>query len=559
MKKYLSTALAMLLVVGLAGCGQAQETGSSDGSATQTQETEQTTGSDEGITVAVAAQFTTLDPALNTEMVNDYVIYHLYSGLFRYDADGQPQPELCETYETSDDGLTWTFHLRDAKWSDGSKITADDFVYSYLRVLSYGADNAYNAYDMTSIIEGAQEYNDRALEAGSGFDCTTEDHSGVGIEATDENTFVLRLKSPCTFLPRVLNSMCWLPVTQSTPQHDSLWAMEPGFVTCGPYTLTEINPNEKAVLNKNPQYFNADKITMPEITYQVMTDMDAQLVAFQAGSVDIACDVSLDSAAQYVGTDSMWLQEGPTNYFLAINSGSTGPDWAKDVNVRRALAKAIDKNAIAEILGGVSFYPVLDGYIPYGFPDTNGKDFRDNAPATANGYDLEEAKALLAQAGYDESNPLHITYKYSNNGLHGDVATALQSMWAAAGIDVEFAAVEAGVFYDQLDAGDFEISRYGYTANTSPSKSLELWTTGMQVVAAVDDATYDKKIEEIKAEPDPDRFMEKCHDAENYLYEENVYLIPLFQYNTPSLKNPALNGAEDIMGELFFGHTSWAR
>ena len=573
MKKKVRALLAAVMAVSLTACGagtetaapsaenqtvqEASETTASETSATETADNQTENG--RGVTIAVASQFTTLDPALNTETVNEYVNYHLYSGLFRFDTNGEPQPELCESYETSDDGLTWTFHLRDAQWSDGTPITAQDFEYSYLRVLSYGAENAYNCYDVVSVIDGAKDYNDRALAAqadGKEFDCTTEDHSGVGIKATDDKTLVLTLMNPCTYLPRMLNSMCWMPVPQSTPQHDSLWSMEAGYPTSGPYTLAEFNQNEKAVLKKNPSYFKADEITMPEVTFLVMTDVDAQTVAFQAGDIDVANDISLDGAGQYIGTENLWLQTGATNYFLAINSGKTGPAWAQDVNLRRAVALAIDKEAVVEILGGAEFYPVINGYIPYGFPDSNGEDFRtngDNDGYTLT-YDPEQAKALLAAAGYDENNPLHIVYKYSTNGIHADVATALQSMWAAVGIEAEFAAVEMGVFYDQLDAGDFELSRYGYSVNTSPVKYMELWTTGMQVVAAVDDPAFDQMIADIKAEPDPAKFLEKCHKAEDYLCEENVYVIPLFQFNSPSLISSDLKGAECNLGELFFGH-----
>ena len=121
-------------------------------------------------------------------------------------------PELCDTYETSEDGLTWTFTLKDGLlWSDGDPLTAKDFEYSYLRVLGYGADAAYNVYDIASNVVGAQEYNERALEAGNDFDITTEDHSGVGIKAIDDKTLEIKLINPIPYFPRMLTSMCWIP------------------------------------------------------------------------------------------------------------------------------------------------------------------------------------------------------------------------------------------------------------------------------------------------------------------------------------------------------------
>ncbi len=555
---WLKSLFAAGLAVSLAACSSGSSAASSTASAGT--ETAAAASGDSAIVVATSSQFTTLDPALNTETVNNHVITHIYSGMFRTDTSGVAQPELADSYEVSDDGLTYTFHLKSGiTWSDGTPITAGDFVYSYLRALSYGADNAWAIYDMTSFIQGAAEYNQAALEAGGDFDCTTADHSYVGIEAPDDQTLVLTLKVPCTYLPGLMTSNVWTPVPQGTPQHDSLWSMTAGYATSGPYTLTDFNENDKAVLVKNDSYFDADSITMNQITFQVMTDQDSQAVAFQSGEIDIADSVTIDTAKSYEGTDSLWLLNTPVNYFLAINSGDTGPDWAKDVNVRKALAEAIDKDALADVLGGTDFYPVLNGYIPFGLAGNDG-DFRDEGDKEAEekgltiSYDPDDAKALLAAAGYDESNPLHITYKYSNSGIHGDVATVLQQMWQAVGIEVDFEAVESGVFYDQLDQGDFEIARYGYSAGDSPIQFLDLWTTGIQVTAAVDDATFDQMVADIKQIADPAEFITKCHEAEEYLYYENVYVIPLFQYTSQYLVNADLAGYELDGTNTFYGH-----
>ncbi len=498
---------------------------------------------------------------MNTEVVNNYVLEHIYAGLFRKDSSGVAQPELAESYEVSDDGLTYTIHLKDGiTWSDGTPITAKDFEYSYLRALSYGADNAWSIYSMTQFIAGASEYNQAALAAGDTFDCTTEDHSYVGIEATDDQTLVLTLRIPCTYMTALLTSGgAFTAVPQSTPQHDSLWSMTPGYATSGPYTLTEFNENDKAVLAKSDSYCNASAITMPNLIFQVMPDQDAQSVAFQTGEVDIASSVTIDTAQSYDGTDQLWVIDSPSNYFLAINSGDTGPDWAKDVNVRKALAEAIDKESLADVLGGESFYPPMYGYVPKGFAGNDG-DYREEGDKEAEdagnmiSYDPDDAKALLAASGYDESNPLHITYKYSNSGIGADVATVLQQMWTAIGVEVDFEAVESGVYYDQLDQGDFEIARYGLSASDSPIEFLDIWTSGMQITAAVDDPTYDQMVESAKEITDPEEFINACHEAESYLYYENVYVIPLFQNISSYLVQEGLHGYEVDGGSTFYGY-----
>lgn len=506
------------------------------------------------VTVAINSQFTTLDPALNTETVNNYAIGHMYAGLFAKDENNNAVNALCESYTVSEDALTYTFTLRDAVWSDGVAVTANDFVYSYLRALSYGADNAWAVNDLITYVAGAEDYNLRALEAGSSFDCTVEDASEVGIKAIDDKTLEITLQKPCPFLTKLMCSNVWLPVREDfAPQHESLWAYEAGYPTTGAYTLVECSESEKCVLTKSPTYYDADAVTMDNITLLVMTDSSAKDVAYQTGEVDIALDISSETAMSYMGTENLWLLPQSSNYFLAINSGSTGPDWAKDPNIRRALALAIDKDAIIDVLGGPELYPPLNGYVPSGLAGIEG-DFRTEGDADGYTltYDPEQAKQLLADAGYDESNPLKITYKYSNNGIHGDVATMLQAMWQAVGIDATFEAVESGVFYDQLDQGQFEIARYGYTATDDAMQFLVLWTTPIQVVAAVDDAEYDKMVDEAGYITDTKEYYTKLHEIEDYLCEDNVYVIPLFNYSTPVLVQSGVTGYRSLGGRVDF-------
>ncbi|MBO4991957.1 MAG: peptide ABC transporter substrate-binding protein, partial [Firmicutes bacterium] len=515
MKKWFALLLtACMVLTSFAGCGQSGQSGS-DAPAER-----------DFVNVAMAYQITTLDSGINTETGNDYIINHMYAGLFRKDENGIPQKELCEDYTVSDDGMTYTFTLKDGiVWSDGTPITAKDFEYSVLRALSYGVDNAYSIKEINSYLKGAKEYNEKACEIGNSFDCTVEDHSGVGITAVDDKTLVVELSSPCAFFPALTCSRAWVAVPQSTPQHDSQWSLEAGNPTSGPYVLSEINENEKAVLTKSDTYFGKDDITMQTITYYCMTDEDARAMAFETGEIDVTLSVESATADKYKDTDIMKEIQDGTVYFIAMNSASTGPDYLKDVNVRRALALAIDKEAISEVLGK-EYYPMLNGYIPHGAPGVDA-EFRDEGDAdgyTLN-YDPEQAKALLAEAGYDEANPLKIKYKYSNNSIHGDVATMLEAFWSAVGIEVEFDCVEYGVYYDQVDQGDFELCRYADSVDSDASRLLNLWTTGGQVVAAVSDPVYDEMCKEALQIADRTEYIKALHGLEDYLVEENVYLI----------------------------------
>lgn len=554
MKKLIALLLALCVTLGmLSGCGTNEEPASTPGESGEVAEVS-------NINVAMGYQITTLDNAINTETGNDWILEHLYAGMFRKDENGVAQKELCEDFTISDDGLTYTFTLKDdIVWSDGTPITAQDFEYSMLRALSYGVDNAYSINEIVSYLKGAKEYNLKAIDAGASFDCTVEDHSEVGYVALDEKTLQVTLNTPCAFLPELMTSRAWVPVAQSTPQHDSLWSFEAGYPTSGPYTLTEINETEKAVLTKSETYFGKDTITMDGITYWCMTDPDAQALAFETGEIDVALGITANAADKYVGTDNLWTVQDGNVYFIAINSASTGPESLKNVDVRRALALAIDKQALSEVLGA-AYYPMVNGYIPHGAGGVSG-DFRDEGDAdgyTLN-YDLEQAKALLAKAGYTESNPLKLSYKYSNNSMHGDVATMLQSFWTNLGVEIELISVEQGVYYDQIDQGDFELCRYADSIGSNAIRLLKFWSTENQVVAAISDPVYDQMCTEALQVAAAADFAAAMHGLEDYLIEENVYLIPLFEYVNPYLLADGVEG-EVLKGfHPFFGYCSVAK
>ena len=536
-KKNSLSAMMCAAVLMLTACG----TGSNDNNAS---ETPASAGSASTMTVAVTGQFSNLDPGLNTETNNSYAISHLYSAMFRRDTDGSIVPMLAEDYDMSEDGLTYTFYLKDGlQWSDGTPLTAYDFEYTYLRNLSYGADNAFAVYNLVQYIDGASEYSENAYLQ-EDFDCTKEDFSNVGVKAIDDKTFELRLKMPCSYLTLLMCGGAWEPLPQSTPQHDSTWSLKPGYPTSGPYVPSDINPNEKVVVEKNDNYFEADQVSMGQITFQVMPDQASQALAFEAGEIDVALSVSTETLKSYSGTDSLFTYVAPGTYDISFNTGEKGPEWAKNVNVRRALAKAVNTDAIIEVLGGEEFYQKLEGYVPAGLPGISG-DFRQEANDARDSYSLaydpEAAKELLAQEGYTAENPLKIVYRYPNSGTDPDLATLLQEQWSSIGVDVDFSALESGVYWDQFDQATYELMRFGLTTS-HPITCLDQWTTGMQVVPVVSDEKFDQMMTDAKWAPDNETAMQICHQADDYVVDEMVYVIPMYQRKTGLLIQENIKG-----------------
>ena len=541
----------------LAGCGNS---GSGDSGSSQSGETSKeaskeadTSAAEKGdgepvsITVGVGQQFTTLDPGLSTETVNRYALAHMYAGLYKKLEDGSVVPDLAAGEpEVSEDGLTYTIKLKDGLvWSDGEPITAHDFVFGINRNLTYGAENGFVTDKMVRYLEGAEEYL-------ADTEVDLETFSFAGVEALDDTTVVYHLKTPCAFFTGLLCGGGFLPLREDVAEAGfSEWAVEPGYPVTGAYVLDYCNENEKVVLTKNESFYDAEDVTVDEITFQVMPDMDAQAAAFKTGDLDAALAISASIVSTYENQNELWNRPQQSVYSIDLNSGEKGPEALKDVNVRRALAISINRDEIVKAINAGNFYTPLYGYVPFGMKGAED-DFRKEGDAKQlyQAYDPEKAKELLKEAGYDESNPLTLKYKYSNNSIHADVAQMLEQMWKAVGVNVELEVVESGVFYDQIDQGDFEMARYALMCTNDPSEFLNQWTQAMQPVAAVADDTYDQMMTDVTKIVDRTEYMNKLHEIETYLVEEQVYVIPLFDFNEPALKKENLKGVYMTPGDV---------
>ena len=542
-KKVLSAVLAASMCMSfLAGCGNS---GSGDSGSSQSGETSKeaskeadTSAAEKGdgepvsITVGVGQQFTTLDPGLSTETVNRYALAHMYAGLYKKLEDGSVVPDLAAGEpEVSEDGLTYTIKLKDGLvWSDGEPITAHDFVFGINRNLTYGAENGFVTDKMVRYLEGAEEYL-------ADTEVDLETFSFAGVEALDDTTVVYHLKTPCAFFTGLLCGGGFLPLREDVAEAGfSEWAVEPGYPVTGAYVL---------------DFYDAEDVTVDEITFQVMPDMDAQAAAFKTGDLDAALAISASIVSTYENQNELWNRPQQSVYSIDLNSGEKGPEALKDVNVRRALAISINRDEIVKAINAGNFYTPLYGYVPFGMKGAED-DFRKEGDAKQlyQAYDPEKAKELLKEAGYDESNPLTLKYKYSNNSIHADVAQMLEQMWKAVGVNVELEVVESGVFYDQIDQGDFEMARYALMCTNDPSEFLNQWTQAMQPVAAVADDTYDQMMTDVTKIVDRTEYMNKLHEIETYLVEEQVYVIPLFDFNEPALKKENLKGVYMTPGDV---------
>lgn len=526
MKKFASLLLAFAMTVGmLTGCGG--DSGTSSTGEAPAQE----------VTVAISSTFATLDPALISTTHMAHVYGNMGSNFYRTDANGVLQYDLGENMEKSEDGLTYTFTIKEGlKWSDGEPLTAEHFVYGIKRAIGYGPDNAYTKKNLVNFIAGAEEAANAAMDVA--------DMTNVGVTALDDTTFQVTLSTPCPYFERIFSGNVTSPMRPDFAlEHDSSWSVNGIYPSSGPMALESISPEEEAVLVKNENYWDAENVTLEKATFVVMTDSTAQVNAFRTGDIDIAMSVPSEVATNAEYESNIVMPEKyVSNYFVLINSGPKAQVEAlKDENVRKALALAIDKDTMLNILGGKANVR-LDGYIPYGFEGVDGNDFRDEK--SYGEFNLEEAKALMEAAGYNENNHLKFEYLYSNSQFHADVAQILQQMWSQIYVDVELKSIEMGVFYDYVDNGDFTTCRYANNDSTDPLSYFQLFTTDSQIdgCQAITDPVLDQMVEEAYQIIDHDEYIAKLHEIEDYFVEEKQYVIPLLTQNSVVLVQDGIEG-----------------
>lgn len=536
MRKQITRVLAMLLACcTLAGCSGA----GSSGSATAEQAQASENSSPFELTYTLSSEPNYLDPAISTDSNTSAVVVQLYYGLFEYDTNGNVVNAACESYDVSDDGTVYTLHLRDGNiWSDGQPVTAEDYVYGMKRSIAYGPD-AYFNYMLYSYIKGADEAHEQGLEA--------DQMNDIGLVALDDKTIQITLNEPCAYLTGMLTNPVAFPMRKDYAQaHTSDWANDPSVPTNGPFKLESVNPKEEIVMVKNDSFVDADKVSVDTLTARVITDAQSQLAAFETGEVDVATFLPNDVATIYSGSDEL-VNLGPAvmNNFLWINCTGETNEALADVRVRQALSMAIDREQLVSIAGAPGYYYPLYGYVPKGIAGVNG-DFREEADEAGHytDYNVEEAKKLLAEAGYGEGGkPLTIKYRYNSSSINTDIAVAIQSMWKEIGVETELVASEQKAYAADRKAGAYEIARGSTSADyIDPYYYLERWTSFNQQYKQVNDPVYDEMVTSANQELDRTKRMEGLHAAEEYLIKDMMYTIPLYGSTPVVLVKSGLTG-----------------
>lgn len=550
-KKVLALILTAAMVVGLAACGgstsndAASATDETTTESSDDQAADETTDATEApastgekiLSVQVGPDPETIDPALNSAVDGGNMLLHSFECLLAVDENGQLVPGQAESWETSEDGLTWTFHLRDGlKWSDGSDLTANDFVYSWKRVCDPMVAAPY-AETVLSMVEGY----DKAIEG---------DLDALQVVAQDDNTLVVTLNAPCSYFGSLAAFATLSPVQEATVEaNGDAWATSAEtYISNGPFYVSEWVPGSYIMMSKNPYYWNADAIKLDGIKWNLIEDSNAAYSAYQTGEVLMIKDVPTEEIPSLKDSADFHVDPIIGTYYLSMNLER---DAFKDARVRKALSLAIDRDYVANTLMQGTYSPA-DNFMGPGWIDMDGKQFKDNANGgqsyiDVNNYeaDLEEAKQLLADAGYPNGEGFPtITYTTNDAGYHKVVAEYLQQAWAELGIDLQVDIVEWASFTPMRRNGDFDIARNGWVGDYSdPSNMLELfYTTNGNNDGKFSNADFDAAIDLSRTTLDSAERSQALHTAEDILMEE-AGCIPVAYYNDFWLQSDKITGS----------------
>ncbi|MBR0172355.1 MAG: peptide ABC transporter substrate-binding protein [Lachnospiraceae bacterium] len=490
-------------------------------------------GGEKELRVQIGPNPETVDPALNSAVDGGNMLLHSFECLLVVDESGNLAPGQAESYDISEDGLTWTFHLRDGlKWSDGSDLTAADFEYSWKRVCDPMVAAPY-AETVLSMVEGYEAAIEGDLDA-------------LQVVAEDDTTLVVTLNAPCSYFGSLAAFATLSPVQQATIEaNGDAWATSAEtYVSNGPFYMTEWEIGSHITMSKNPYYWNADAIKLDKLTFMLIEDANASYSAYQNGEVLFIKDVPTEEIPSLEGNPEFYVDPIIGTYYINLNNDF---EAFQDPNVRRALSISIDRDYVANTLMQGTYSPATNFMGP-GWIDTDGKEFMDNAnggqPYLDAAADVETAKQLLADAGYPDGEGFPaITYTTNDAGYHKVVAEYLQQAWGELGIDLTVNVVEWASFTPMRRNGDYEVARNGWVGDYSdPSNMLDLlYSTNGNNDGKFNNAEYDAAMDVSRTTLDAAERSEALHQAEDILMEETG-CIPVAYYNDFYLQSGKITG-----------------
>mgnify|MGYP000856142198 CR=1 FL=1 len=485
-----------------------------------------------------------LDPHIATGVPEHKIITALMEGLVLKDSTTlEPIPGVAESWHISDDGLIYTFYLRkNARWSNGDPHNAHDYVWSWWRALQPALGNLY-AY-MYFPIYNAQAYYEGDLQ----------DFTDVGVKALDDHTLQIQLENPTPYFLQLLDHYSLFPVHRPTvekfgtaDERGTRWTFEGNLVGNGAFTLNEWKINRYISVNKNPHYWDAERVKLNQVYFYPTENLTTEERMFRAGQLHYTYEVPVDKIAVYRQKKSQELQISPYlgSYFYRFN---TRVEHLSDKRVRRALAMAVDRQKIADQVlkaGQVPAYAITP-------PNTMGYYPQSNLT-----FDPDQARALMAEAGYPNGQGFPKTeILYNTQEEHRKVAVAIQQMWKdVLNIDVVLLNQEWKVYLDSVANGDYAIARAAWIGDyVDPNNFLDMWLCdGGNNRTGWCNPDFDQMILEQapKAKTHAERL--KIFTQAETLLLEDMPVLPLYIYVSKHLVSPSIkNFPQNILNQPSF-------
>ncbi|MGJ9458182.1 peptide ABC transporter substrate-binding protein [Oceanobacillus sp. CF4.6] len=542
MKKLLLFLLALTTVVVLAACTANEDAGSEeepdDAGAEETTETEESEteakeeeseGEEKVLRLNNGVEPTSLDPSIGFDAVSWDPLNNLMEGLTRLDQDSVAGAGVAEDWDLSEDGLTYTFHLReDANWSNGDPVVAEDFVYAWKYMLS--PDTASAAAFLAYFIEGGEAFN-----SGEG---TADD---VAVTAIDEKTLEVVLEAPTGFFLDVLTNPAFFPINHKVAEANPDWHAEAdSFVANGPFMLESWEHDSEMEFAKNPEYWDADTVKLDKIHWAMVNDTNTQYQMFETGDLDTAT-VPPELSDELLEGDNVYIGNYGGLEFFRFNITE---EPFQNKKIRQAFAYAVNRQDIADFVVKNGVEPAY-GFVSPGFTTPSGEDFRDGNGDLVS-FDANYAKQLLeegmAEEGYEELPPVVLSYNTSDTNKA--VAETMQSMLSEnLDVKVTLENQEWNVFAEAQQNLELQFSRSSFINDYSdPVNFLESFITDSYMNrTGWSNAEYDELIANGKSETDEEKRYEYLYEAEKLLAEEMV-AMPIRYYNTVVLEADSIEG-----------------
>lgn len=581
-KKLVSMVLVASMAFGLAACGSSDAGDNSQAAGSDGADAPAVTSTKEDKTtlnIFMASEPDHLDPALNSSVDGGCLAVNSFEGLMRYNESGALEPACAESYTVSDDGLVYTFTMRDGlTWSNGDALDATDFVYSWKRAASpeVAADYSY----LCDVFPGY----DSAADNGPIVDAAAFDSAFVASD--DGKTLTVTLKAVCPYFLDLCAFPFFFPVdeevvepTVTADNPAGTWSLDAGdaFVSNGAYKLESWNHDADMTYVKNDSYWDADSVSVTTLNVMLTSDDVAAYTAYQTGDLDFVDSIPTAEMQTAMQSSEFVVADNLGTYYVGFNYNSDlysklGLDEEQAKVFRHALTLLIDRQYIIDNIGQTS-QKIATTFIPEGCADGNGGEFK-NKDYYSTDYEanVAEAKSLLESIGlYDTASDAltqTVAFTYLTNNSEGNVriAEAIQADLATIGIDMSIEQQEWATFLNTRKNGDFDIAREGWIMDyNDPINMLEMWVTssgnndcqfGKDDSKALDWGYYDNLISEIRTEADLAKRAELMHTAEDYLMD-TWCVVPIYYYNDPYMVKDYVKGVYcTVEGMKYFYHAT---